>query len=38
MELDSDKRRTYSVTGTDMGIRMPRGSDKTSGHLFLYTR
>ncbi len=28
------KGRADSVAGTDMGIRMPRGSDKTSGHLF----
>lgn len=35
MELDSDEyKKAYSVTGSDMGIRMPRGSGATFGHLF----
>ena len=35
MELDSGEyKKAYSVTGSDMGIRMPRGSGATFGHLF----
>lgn len=34
MELDSDDRRADSATGTDMGIRMLRGSDRPLGIFF----